>query len=87
MGKIGQNLTISKHKNIWKSSINLAMYCTNHYNFCDKRFKYTVLEDIGNFNGIAQDCSNSGANALELLQSCAKPSIQSCELNPLWTII
>ena len=26
-------------------------------------------------DGIAQDCSNSIANALELLQSCAKPSI------------
>ena len=26
-------------------------------------------------DGLAQDCSNSIANALELLQSCAKPSI------------
>ena len=26
-------------------------------------------------NGLAQDCSNSIANALELLQSCAKPSV------------
>ena len=26
-------------------------------------------------DGQAQDCSNSSANALELLQSCAKPSI------------
>ena len=25
--------------------------------------------------GLAQDCSNSIANALELLQSCTKPSI------------
>ena len=37
-------------------------------------------------DGLAQDCSNSIANALELLQSCAKPSIllltslqQSCQ--------
>ena len=28
-------------------------------------------------NGLVQDCSNSSANALELLQSCAKPSICS----------
>ena len=28
-------------------------------------------------NGSVQDCSNSSANALELLQSCAKPSICS----------
>ena len=26
-------------------------------------------------DGLVQDCSNSSANALELLQSCAKPSI------------
>ena len=28
-------------------------------------------------NGVAQDCSNSIANALELLQSCAKPLISN----------
>ena len=28
-----------------------------------------------NINGLSQDCSNSIANALELLQSCTKPSI------------
>ena len=27
------------------------------------------------FDGLVQDCSNSIANALELLQSCTKPSI------------
>ena len=32
------------------------------------------LDRIHNVNGLAQDCSNSIANALELLQSCAKPS-------------
>ena len=25
--------------------------------------------------GLVQDCSNSSANALELLQSCTKPSL------------
>ena len=29
------------------------------------------------FDGLVQDCSNSIANALELLQSCTKPSISS----------
>ena len=28
-------------------------------------------------DGLVQDCSNSIANALELLQSCAKPSMLS----------
>ena len=30
---------------------------------------------FGNIKGLAQDCSNSIANAVELLQSCAKPLI------------
>ena len=35
-------------------------------------------------NGLVQDCSNSIANALELLQSCTKPSISmvSCQKGP-----
>ena len=33
---------------------------------------------IKHINGLVQDCSNSIANALELLQSCSKPSI--CQL-------
>ena len=28
------------------------------------------------FDGLTQDCSNSNAPAMELLQSCAKPSIK-----------
>ena len=31
-------------------------------------------------DGLVQDCSNSNANALELLQSCTKPSICSCKV-------
>ena len=45
------------------------------------------------YRGLVQDCSNSSASAMELLQSCAKPSIyasQGCdELNDIillcWT--
>ena len=32
-------------------------------------------------DGLVQDCSNSIANALELLQSCTKPSICSAALS------
>ena len=35
--------------------------------------KFPNLEFI--IDGLEQDCSNSIANALELLQSCTKPSI------------
>ena len=41
----------------------------------------------GYINGLMQDCSNSIANTLELLQSCAKPPISfsymfsDCEFN------
>ena len=34
-----------------------------------------VLLQHHHFDGLAQDYSNSIANALELLQSCTKPSI------------
>ena len=34
-----------------------------------------VLNTNGYIDGLAQDCSNSIANALELLQPCANPSI------------
>ena len=38
--------------------------------------KKQSLEPQGsNIDGLVQDCSNSSANALELLQSCAKPLI------------
>ena len=37
-----------------------------------------------NIDSLIQDCSNSIANALELLQSCTKPSINaSVNLNEL----
>ena len=35
-----------------------------------------ILSDVL-FDGLVQDCSNSSANALELLQSCTKPSIHA----------
>ena len=43
------------------------------------------------FDGLVQDCSNSIANALELLQSCTKPlsynNIESAYLSHGMTII
>ena len=38
-------------------------------------------------DGLVQDCSNSIANALELLQSCTKPTISlySIVANSRWT--
>ena len=35
----------------------------------------TELDYIDFIDGLVQDCSNSIDNAMELLQSCAKPSI------------
>ena len=34
------------------------------------------LEDHHQINGLVQDCSNSNALTMELLQSCAEPSKQ-----------
>ena len=50
--------------------------CTWHR--LDKRFASVICTYIEHFNGSVQVCSNSIANALELLQSCTKPSI--CKL-------
>ena len=36
---------------------------------------YKIAHTLTHFVGLLQDCSNSIANALELLQSCNKPSI------------
>ena len=34
-----------------------------------------IVENIEHIDGLVQDCSNSSALAMELLQSCTKPSI------------
>ena len=45
-----------------------------HENILFLQRKIPVLERL-HFDGLAQDCSDSIANALELLQSYTKPSI------------
>ena len=52
--------------------------------FCDHSHGYQIpqaiwgsLEGVSYYDGLVQDCSNSSALAMELLQSCAKPSIMS----------
>ena len=39
---------------------------------------------IQNIDGLVQDCSNSGALALELLQFCNKPSIYTIQRATDW---
>ena len=38
-------------------------------------------------DGLMQDCSNSIANALELLQSCTKPSISTFNFTTVWGML
>ena len=45
-----------------------------HWN-AHKTFNYATNMRCEDVNGLVQDCSNSIANALELLQSCTKPSM------------
>ena len=35
------------------------------------------MDNIDRFDGLAKDCGYSIANALELLQSCAKPAVSN----------
>ena len=65
--------------------IYIYMHC-----FAESIFKcflfFIFLPELPwHFDGSAQDCSNSIANALELLQSCTKPSICSYQQNGLIT--
>ena len=54
---------------------------------------YINLKIVDNFkwnvhiNGLVQDCSNSIANALELLQSCTKLSISQKDYRRLFMIL
>ena len=43
-----------------------------------------ILRD---FNGLVQDCSNAIALAMELLQSCTKPSIWTNSSNELLNLV
>ena len=45
--------------------------------FCKEIYLWFSCFDYECFDGLVQDCSNSIANALELLQSCTKPTISS----------
>ena len=60
-----QHQSASKHNKTGTISIIFGMYC---------------LLIFMSQDGLAQDCSNSSALALELLQSCANPSIWSSKL-------
>ena len=42
--------------------------------------QWLILHIEYHINGLVQDCSNSSALAMELLQSCTKPSICKSEL-------
>ena len=41
-------------------------------------FSHSLWRHRNDIHGLVQDCSNSIANALEVLQSCTKPLIYSC---------
>ena len=57
--------------NIWrKHTSNVVMHQTAHTASGDD-----TGEDQPYFTVLVQDCSNSSANTLGLLQSCTKPSI------------
>ena len=50
---------------------------------------YVSLVSLQYIDGLAQDCSNSSGLAMELLQSCTKPSIclySYCSVNDFMSI-
>ena len=53
--------------------------CCDNEKILDKTTYIRKKRNIFDIDGLVQDCSNSIANALELLQSCIKPSIYGTE--------
>ena len=53
----------------------------------DAPIRSSILTKIWHIDGLVQDCSNSIANALELLQSCASPRCLVYILTSLWFIL
>ena len=48
-------------------------------------FRFIIMSELyGNIDGLVQDCSNSSALAMVLLQSCIKPQIQHV-FHPLYS--
>ena len=78
---------------LWMKAQKLRLRWQKHHivaanrgvGFCE--YVYTFTPYWKHIDGLVQDCSNSSAYALELLQSCTKPSIyQSNNMSALKTI-
>ena len=60
------------------SICDLSLCCHAEYRYDIQRNDKSDVElswDVSFVNGLVQDCSNSIANTLKLLQSCTKPSL------------
>ena len=57
-------------KHLIQCSISVGIYQHTDAGWC-------IHTSVDYINGLLQDCSNSSALAMELLQSCTKPSISS----------
>ena len=73
-------------------SLVLSPWCTPlimHWSYCSLVLSHRCTHrlEITVVDGSVQDCSNSTANALELLQSCTKPSMYSTGLRSQWMLI
>ena len=88
------NLSDSKAHSFWLGAMLLTLHQLNDFDavclyflpfiYTDAQclidlFWYKVASD--HIDGFVQYCSNSIANAMELLQSCTKPSNRYCFLN------
>ena len=58
-------------------------YWVTHYLWCSI-YVCVICYNVSYIDGLVQDCSISIANALEILQSCTKPSI--CYKKNIWIV-
>ena len=70
-----------QNRNLYKKKVRILLQrmgikSNNKDIFRTDRYHYNTAKTVVLLiDGLVQDCSNSIANALELLQSCTKPSI------------
>ena len=65
---------------VWPLSISWGPVFSEHsqrheWSKCSTLFSKAYREEEFHVDGLAQDCSNTSASAMELLQFCVKPSI------------
>ena len=70
--------TVNTQKTVHISPLSRGVYFVNIFDKAERIMKRPYSTSQCYIDGLVQDCSNSSALALELLQSCTKPWMSCC---------